>query len=363
MAKKKGPVSHIKNLLVGIFAGGNVVSLLMLYAVCGSTWVDPSLHPRVAVAGLFFPFILLFNIAFVPFWLIFKRQLVLIPIIGMLLCGGFIMDYYPVSFGGSGEKSDEDVTIISWNVQGFSYQTDSGWVGIKDYLAESGADIFCLVEAEASPFRKESLIKWADSVGFYYDIDNRHRNIFSRYPILSTEDVLMFTQKANGARNYRLLIGEDTVNVIIVHLESNMLTADEKEEYRGAIIDPHREEVESGGRLLLSKLSQSAAIRGPQTDSLANYLEQLKGQSVILCGDFNETPISYSYQKVSHYLKSAFRERGHGVGVSYNQPYFWVRIDHLFHSEDWGVISAKVDESTDASDHYPLVVTLKKQEK
>lgn len=359
---KKSPVNQVKQLLTGIFAGGNIASLLMLYACCMSTWIDPAVHPRVSVVGILFPFLLLANLAFVPFWLIFKKKLIIIPILGMLLCSGFILDYCPVHLTSEKAQNDSVLKVVSWNTHGFGCHGE-GWVDVTKYLQESDADIICLVENEAGEARKLELNQWANQNGYYHGKDCPVREIYSRYPLLSSEKIGMNSQTNNGAINYRILVGEDTVNVILVHLESNRFSPEEKDEYQGLVKSPKRNTMEQGSRMILSKLAVGASRRGPQVDSLTHYLSQLDGQSVILCGDFNDTPISYSYQQVNKQLKNAYRESGNGIGVTYNQTFFWVRIDHLFHSDDWTSVSAKVDETTEASDHYPLLVTLKKREK
>lgn len=360
---KKSPVNQVKHMLTGVFAGGNIASLLLLYACCMTTWVDPALHPRVSVVGILFPFLLLANVAFVPFWLIFKKKLVIIPVLGMLLCSSFILDYFPISFPAKDVQNDSTLRVVSWNTNGFGCHGDSGWCEVTRYLIQSEADIICLVENEAGAPRKEELNQWAKQNNYYHSSDCPVRELYSRYPILDSETIAMESETNNGAINYRILMGEDTVNVILVHLESNRFSPEEKDEYQGFVKSRERNAVEQGSRMILSKLAVGARRRGPQVDVLTQYLSQLQGQSVILCGDFNDTPISYSYQQVDRHLESAFRHSGNGIGVTYNQAFFWVRIDHFFYSDDWTSVSAKVDESTDVSDHYPLLVTLKKREK
>ena len=83
--------------------------------------------------------------------------------------------------------------------------------------------------------------------------------------------------------------------------------------------------------------------------------------SVIMCGDHNDTPISYTYQKTARNLNSAFRESGNGIGVSYNQKGFFFRIDHVFISEDWESCKTYIDTQMEMSDHYPLVTYLRKK--
>ena len=113
---------------------------------------------------------------------------------------------------------------------------------------------------------------------------------------------------------------------------------------------------------MLNYLSQAAVMRSTQTAMLDSVIRSHEGESIILCGDFNETPISYSYQKMKHRLKSCFRESGLGLGFSYNNPGFWVRIDHIFTSDDWMSTNTHIVRTFRCSDHYPVVTTLHKRE-
>ena len=68
-------------------------------------------------------------------------------------------------------------------------------------------------------------------------------------------------------------------------------------------------------------------------------------------------------KKINSLLNNAFRESGKGVGISYNQKGFYVRIDHLFHSKDWRSFDTRIDSHIQASDHYPLVSFIQKNTK
>ena len=55
-------------------------------------------------------------------------------------------------------------------------------------------------------------------------------------------------------------------------------------------------------------------------DAVEDYLAQHKDKPVILCGDFNDTPISYTRHRVASLgLTDAFREAGQGFGFSFRR--------------------------------------------
>ena len=74
---------------------------------------------------------------------------------------------------------------------------------------------------------------------------------------------------------------------------------------------------------------------------------------LIIMGDFNDTPISYAHRTIQGDLVDAFAESGRGMGVTYNQNFFWFRIDNILHSPNMTAFNCSVDKVS-YSDHYPL---------
>ena len=90
-------------------------------------------------------------------------------------------------------------------------------------------------------------------------------------------------------------------------------------------------------------------------DAFRKYLKSLDEiKPVIVCGDFNDTPVSYTHHAFNQILKDAFVEAGNGLGISYNRNRMYVRIDHILTSKDMEVHDCQVDKSIKASDHYPI---------
>lgn len=352
--------SVFKQLVVSLFLGANLVTLFLLWACCASTWVDPALHPRVSVVGLVFPAFLLLNVLFLLLWLIYKPRMLAVPLVGMALCGGYILDYFPLSLGG-GEKPD--LKIMSWNAGYFcGLPSDSFILGV-DYIMDVRADIVCLQEAQTSGYIMKMLEERGAAEGYSFNRQGT-RVLLSRYPILSQG----FLEAESGINNnivyYHLLMGTDTVTLFNVHLECYHLSADEKDEYGDVLHSRDRDKMTSEVKYLAERLSSSSRYRALQVRAICNYLDSLpQGRRVLLCGDFNDTPISYSYQQVGRRLKNAYRVGGKGVGRSYRERNFPVRIDHVFYSPQWKCSRAYIDQSTDFSDHYPVIAELKNWQK
>ena len=363
MAKKDKDSSFawLRRLILNLFTGANLVTLFLLWACCASTWINPAVHPRVAVIGLLFPIFLLLNILFFVLWLIFKPRMMVVPIVGMLLCGKYVLDYCPLNFCFG--KDDGELTVMSWNAGFFNnLPNDSMQVGI-DYIMESKADIVCLQESRPGQVFTKVLDKSIQANGYYKD-EKGSRVVLSRFPILSTTKLKLQSDKNNSAEVYELLMGEDTLTLINAHLECYQFSYDERDKYGNALTSRDRNQMKEEMKFLTGKLAYASRYRGLQVKTIEEYLDNLPPhRSVILCGDFNDTPISYAYQRMAKRMDNAFRARGKGVGISYREQKFPVRIDHIFYSRDWECTKAFIDQNITASDHYPVIASLKKRQK
>lgn len=75
--------------------------------------------------------------------------------------------------------------------------------------------------------------------------------------------------------------------------------------------------VRTESKLLLGKLSGAVKVRAPQVQKVADYIEKTRkerGISAIVCGDFNDTPISFSHKKLSENLTDCYVASGNGPG-------------------------------------------------
>jgi endonuclease/exonuclease/phosphatase family metal-dependent hydrolase len=94
--------------------------------------------------------------------------------------------------------------------------------------------------------------------------------------------------------------------------------------------------------------------RDEQVSEVESYVAGSK-YPVIICGDFNEIPFSYTYGKLSLNFENAFEEVGQGLGFTLNRHPYCVRIDQQFFSADWQVQSCKIIATITFSDHFPLM--------
>ena len=75
---------------------------------------------------------------------------------------------------------------------------------------------------------------------------------------------------------------------------------------------------------------------------------------IILCGDFNDTPTSYTYKQLSEGLNDSFSNAGLGIGQTYNGKFPTLRIDYILHSPEFELNSFKTTD-VNLSDHFLLL--------
>lgn len=330
-------------------------ALLLLSAY--SPYVDPTAHPVASCAGLAFPVFAVANLCFALLWVVLRRfRHALLPAAGLLLCLGAFRTYCPLN-PRTGLLPPGCIKLLSYNVMGMR---DAG-SPIVDYLLESNADILCLQEyapprglpqAKVEKALKAYPYRCVTPVGDERGHGNRLA-CFSKFPILSARKI-DYRSSYNGSVEYELKIGEDTVTLINNHLESNKLTKEDKVVYESMLTSPETEKVKSGTRLLLGKLAEASALRAPQADTIARVLKQARHPYAIVCGDFNDTPVSYAHRVIGSRLDDAFSSSGRGLGISYNQNKFFFRIDHILISKNLKTYNCTVDRSIKESDHYPI---------
>lgn len=327
------------------------------FLICAySPIVPPTQHPVWACTGLFIPIFIILNLCFLVFWSFFWWRLLPVPIVFFLLGWSSLMSYCPLNLP-SGNPVGEVVDVLTYNVMLMKSQktADGNYENpILDYIKECDADIVCLQEF---PFN-DSKIK--DSILCIYPYmricEFNHLNAvacLSKYPVRFVEAIKM-DSRYNGSAVFSVEYKGKNIPVIVNHLESNKLDAHDKEIYTEMIKSPDGNRMKKGGKHLIKKLAEAVSIRGLQADVISEYIEKKYSPYMIVCGDFNDTPVSYVHDRISEKLQDAYIEAGNGPGITYNRNFLYFRIDHIMAGDAYRVLECEVDNSMDVSDHYPL---------
>ena len=350
-------------LLVGTLL---ISGLYLLGAYSGyiapKTWILPSF------LGLFFPALLVTYVFVTLFWLVAwdKRRLLLVGIVWLISLPQLLI-YFPIS---REEKvlgsEDESLRILSYNVCAFGFKphTKTSPNAILQYIKSSGADIVCLQEAmlNQNPWAgvvSKTLRGYLSQDYPYIEVHRVNRGgstlaLLSKYPVTEAKEIPL-PSWVNGAVAYKILIrGEETL-LINVHLESFHLKRVDGEDYL---------RLASRGQALRlkdaldAKLAPTFQAHGVQANIIHQLIQSYGTERVIVCGDFNDTPLSYTRRKIAEGLQDAFVERGNGFGFTFNTRPFIVRIDHILYGSAFRALSCEVDKTASESDHHPIEAVL-----
>lgn len=369
MSSKRNNANRRNNGLIRSIAWWCAVGSTVLLSLCSlATFVHPARFPFIGVYVLSYPILLLISVLAILTALVLRVRRWWIALL-ILLCNVWtIRIYIPVNLPP--KEPEAGLRVLSFNVQNF-FATKSDPQGedtLSHYLARSGADILCLQEAprhdkryfnriwpvlrEAFPYRDSLEMKSSSFL-----------DIYSRLPIIGKE--LVADGGSNHCMAWTLLDGKDTLYVVNCHLRSTLLSPEDKANFSGIVHDADTlsaGEKKRSSVMLLTKIAAASVERANQVDQLCRYLERQKGKRIILCGDFNDTPISYAHNRISAYLKDCYAATATGFGRSFNRNSMLVRIDHMFCSEHYQPHNCRIDQGILLSDHYPISCTFTAKE-
>ena len=362
-------IKQLKQFTVNLVAGANIATVALMLLSGFSDRFNPVDYPLLSCLGMAFPIFILFNLAFLFFWLLFKWKKLWIPVLGYLLAYGPISTYMPLN--PRQDVPDNCIKIISYNVctYGGNYKYEDAFERILDYFTKQQADIVCLQE-DVDTWRRYAFTKY-EKIYPYNDttiicrtaLSTNAVGIHTRFPIIRKERI-PYSSETNGSVAYYLKAGNDTLLIVNNHFEGTHLSDKDRTRYKDILRgEMERDTVRAESKYLIDKLGKYAAIRAREVEAVHQYVIAHNQNPVIVCGDFNDTPISYARRTIAEGLTDCFAKSGYGIGLSYNRKGFWVRIDHILCSTDFTPYNCHVDSKIDYSDHFPIVCWLKMKDK
>lgn len=367
-------------LTVGLAAG---LAMAVL-----ATGISPERHWIFAFFGLVAPFLYLGNIVMLLVWVVRWRWWAVVPGVALLVGIGQlgtlvqfdIRKAYPTGEDASPATRKKDpahLTLMTYNVHGFSRgQSEHGGYlrqvdSVAAYVKRMQPDVICFQEYETMQSgdvrRIDSLYRgWPyRSYNFIYGGDGDigyGTAIFSRVPILKARR-LQFDESTNSMLRADLLLGAgDTVRLFNNHLQSTQVDELSQERVERLGARAGRGDGEPGAeqfvRRLGGRLRDNYRRRAVQVDTVSRMVAA-SPYPVLVAGDFNDTPVSYTYRTMRGDLDDTFVNAGSGFAYTYNRLFSMLRIDYVFHSPVFATELYRSD-NLPWSDHNPVVVRLRR---
>lgn len=347
-------------------------------------YLNPFVHPNtlkiLPFFGLAYPIILLFTLLFLIIWTIVRSRMSILVLFVLLIGGKLHFRMIAIGSDPSNQpEKEEQLHVMSYNVRLFDLYTSTvenryeNRNKIFEFLKEMDADIMCFQEFyhQDKPTKfttRDSIIQFMQIRHYHERYAHKLRGrqnfgvaILSKYPIISKGDVI-FEQQSEQDFNYCIFAdvvkGSDTFRIYNVHLQSIRL---QNSEY--AVFDPQItvKEEKPIWKLLIEKLQTAFPKRADQARKVMQHVIT-SPYPAIVCGDFNDTPMSYTYHQFNKHLIDAYRNTSKGIGATYVGKVPAGRIDYIFHSKNLQSTQFNIQNEV-FSDHRAISAHVYKKEK
>ncbi len=220
---------------------------------------------------------------------------------------------------------------------------------LADIASERNCDLLCLQEA---PNYKERLSRLTEVLSaqtrlkYRYSDSNGHFAFFSAYPILDAE-THYFPNRTNGYQCVDAHLGNAVVRIFNVHLQSNAVSQIAERVASQGNLKEKQTWLDLRG--MMARFGRSARQRALQAEELADLVAQ-SPYPVLLVGDLNDTPHSYTWRTLTRALRDTYTVKGRGLGITYAGRIPGLRIDYILAGKAFDVLAHQT-EKKGFSDH------------
>jgi endonuclease/exonuclease/phosphatase family metal-dependent hydrolase len=325
-----------------------IASIGLIIALC-IAYVTPLIHPEnlwvLPFFGLAYPVLVFLTFITIIYWLLLRSYKWCIALL-LTLAVGYVYTMRLVAFGEVTEtpgNAQTSIKVLSNNVQIFDLYEENPKQkfatrdSIFQYAITEEADVVCFQEfynkdnpttfPTADLFRKEFNAADYHQRYIYKKVGRQHFGValFSRLPVIAKGDVIF---ELEDESNYNFCIyvdvvkNNDTFRVYNVHLQSFRISKIQDEKVKPEVV-----------KGVVKKLKTAYPKRANQALRINEHIQN-SPYPVIVCGDFNDTPVSFVYNQFQNHLTDAFLNCGSGIGSTYVGKLPAGRIDYIFHSPE-----------------------------
>lgn len=360
----------MRKILHKVFLAVNILFASALLISYLAVHINPEDFTFPAFFGLAYPYLLLINIVIAVIWAVNLKFEAFISVVVIAIGFTHLSNY--IKFRKPRIDKEGTFMVMSYNIRLFNYfenqkNTDTE-KKVEAYIKARQPDILCLQELfiNGNATIKDEEFKNAFGGKYYSHIKligsgkNRYYGIatYTRFPIVRKGEIIHPGSSSLSIYS-DILIQKDTFRVFNIHLQSFRLKRMERS-FVEELIASEDKQTMNEIRSLSVRLKNGFVLRALQSQVVKDYINR-SPYPVIVIGDFNDTPVSYSYRKIRKGLNDSFVKSGYGAGFTYRGNYPPNRIDYILYDNKLVSINFEITK-VKYSDHYPIIAYLKKSD-
>lgn len=355
MSKKRKrspwPVALLFRLLVFSAAASLVISYVSIF-------INPAVTSLPLFFGLYFIPLVIINLIILIAGILRKSGVAwttFVVLLPAIIFAELFVRWGEVKEGENGIA----LKVCTYNVglfsQGSNKSRDFNIKGIEQFIAKENPAIVCLQEFHVRD--TASIAKMFPSYPYrhYHLFNGRKGSKFgnvtlSRFPITHRGEIT-FKGSTNLCLYTHIEHYGKTIRVYNAHLESHSISFT-------TLIKKMREsnQVTEDIYEVHDKMAGTFRRRAMQVDSVVKHTQNTEAISIV-CGDFNDTPMSYTYNSLIKNRKDSFRQSGKGFSATYSLLWPLLRIDYILYPHPvWSI--SHTTPKIEFSDHYPVISEL-----
>src|SRR5690606_15490035 len=191
-----------------------------------------------------------------------------------------------------------------------------------------------------------------------FDFDQHHHFgilVLSKYPIIRKQTMVNNPDDYNSTFQFAdIEVYGDTIRVFNLHLQS-LKFSEENLAYLSRGSNRTQENI-AESKNIISKLKTGIIKRASQARFIKDEMNH-SPHPLIVCGDFNDVPVSYAYETIGTGLQNAFVQKGSGLSRTYSGISPTLRIDNIFADTSFDILqSTRIKRKL--RDHFPVIADI-----
>ncbi|RZF59968.1 endonuclease/exonuclease/phosphatase family protein [Sphingobacterium corticibacterium] len=347
----------------------NMVAVFFLLLSYAASFINPKTVWILPFFGLGYLPILIVNIGFALYWLLRRPVYTLYTLIPILLGWNLLTQH--MGFRSKpiiANKNEQAIRVMSFNAHLFNEINKTPSATIRDevvsLIKDTDPDILCIQEfftkIKGSKQMSERILTESGLQDYFFEPATKSEHegygqiIFSKYPIIHSGTITKNEYGINRITFADIVKAPDTIRVYNVHLRSFGLQTEDKEFIQNPSNTANEEHATTRvGR----KLKYAFERRSQQAEALRDHIVTTD-YPIIIMGDFNDTPMSYSVNLIGKGMKNTFQEKGQGWGVTHYEMLPLFQIDYIFCSPQFQIDNYRIIKR-ELSDHYPIFADIR----